>query len=335
MENCESKIENNEHFDIDILKYLGDKHKEMMNNLRTDIDSFETNKDIYENIYEFMIGNLLKPSFPIGISINHVIAHDSYHEKNLITLKKGDFITIDVGFIENGNIIDAARTFNYRTEKHKSISDCESYVDRIEKYIRDALEENGKVLIQGISGLTDTLVASGGYSGIGFLGGHNVKLNKVHGEKMILGKPLTSLPEVASTLINKNETLSKNEMFCIEIYMSERFTEGQMIQSTRIPVTHFELDDKADTDKMKSDEKKMFEIIKEKTNGLAYSYLVHDEFNSKDNKMINNLINKKFIVSHNALEFKTGTGSLVKFTQHENTFIITSDGELINLTKDE
>lgn len=333
MENIISKIENNEHFDINILKRLGNKHKEMMSYLQDYINGFATNEDIHDYIYDYMATNALTQSFPIGISINHVIAHDGYHENNLITLKSGDFITIDVGFIEDGHIIDAARTFCYGTETHKSIIDCELYVNRIEKYIREELKENGKVRIQGISGLTDTLVSSGGYSGIGFLGGHNVKLNKVHGEKMILGKPLTSLPEVASTLINKNETLSKNEMFCIEIYMSERFTEGQMLQSTRIPVTHFELDDKADTNKLNNEEKRIFETLKDQTSGLAYSYRIHNEFSNKDKKIINNLINKKFIVSHNALEFKTGTGSLVKFTQHENTFIITNDCELINLTK--
>lgn len=319
-------------FDIELLKYLGGKHIELMDNLKNEMNNFKTNRDIYEYISEFMESNRLKKSFPIGISINQIIAHDSYHRDNLITLKNKDFITIDVGFIENGNIIDAARTFTFKGEMHKSIIDCKLYVDKIEDYIRDKLKKDGKVKIQDISRLTNILVSTGGYTGLNFLGGHNVKLNKVHGDKLILNKPLTSLPEIAATLINRDEILSVNEMFCIEIYMSERFTEGQMIQNIRIPITHYELDEVANIDKMKDDENRVFKLLMDKTKGMAYDYLVHDDFNDKDKKIINVMINKKYIVTHNPLEFKTGTGSLVNFTQHENTFIITNDGELINLT---
>lgn len=337
MENNIQKIsnnkENNEYFDIEILTYLGDKHKELMNELQNEMNNFKTDRDIYDYINKYMTINVLKQSFPIGISINHVIAHNSYHEHNLIILRNGDFITIDVGFIENGNIIDAARTFNYKSNIHKSIIDCELYVDKIEKYIRKELKNNGKVKIQDISKLTNILVSTGGYTGVGLMGGHDVKLNKVHGDKIILGKPLTSLPTEVSNLINKDEILSKNEMFCIEIYMSERFTDGMVIQSTKTPITHYELDEKADINYMNNEEKKVFECLKEKINGLVYYYTIHKEFNDKDNKTIKNLINKKFIVSHYPIEFKSVMGELIKFTQHENTFIITNDGELINLTK--
>jgi methionine aminopeptidase len=320
-------------FNIDILKYLGNMHIILMENLRKKMDTFDTNRDIYEYINKYYIENNLEKCFPIGISINHVIAHDTYHKNNLINLKKDDFVTIDVGLIDKDNIIDAARTFVYKGELHVSIKDCESYVDRIEEYIRSELEKNGSINIQKISKMTELLVTQGGYSGLDFLGGHNVELGKVHGSKLILNKPLTSLPEQASQFIEKDASLSKNEMFCIEIYMSERFTEGQMIKSVKIPMTHYELSDDIDKEKMTVSEKKIYESLLEETKGLAYDYSFHDNYSNNSKKVINKMVAKRFIVAHNPLEYKSVIGNIIKFTQHENTFIITDDNKLINLTR--
>ena len=320
-------------FNIDILKYLGNLHIQLMENLKNEINNFNTNKEIYEYINEYFIENGLEKSFPIGISINHVIAHDTYHEKNLITLASGDFVTIDVGFIEDGNVIDAARTFVYKGELHASIKDCESYVNKIEEYIRSELDKNNSVKIQKISKMTELLVAQGGYSGLDFLGGHDVELGKVHGSKLILNRPLTSLPAQASQLIDKDASLSKNEMFCIEIYMAERFAQGQMIKSTKIPMTHYELSDEIDVEKMLPSEKKVYDSLLEETKGLAYDYNIHNDYSKNDKKVINRMIEKGYIVAHHPLEYKSATGNMIKFTQHENTFIITDDCELINLTK--
>ena len=66
-----------------------------------------TQFSIYQHIDNYIQENKLSKAFPIGISINNVVAHDSYHESNLKILCKGDFIKVDVGLIEEGNIIDS------------------------------------------------------------------------------------------------------------------------------------------------------------------------------------------------------------------------------------
>jgi methionine aminopeptidase len=323
--------ENNDtniNFNIDTLKYLGNMHIQLMSELKEKINIFKTNKDIYTFINDYTIINNLKLAFPIGISINHVIAHDTYHENNLIILKNNDFITIDVGFHENGNIIDAARTFVYCGNENKSINDCELFVNKIEDFIKNELIKNKSVKIQKISKMTELYVSTGGYSGLDFLGGHNVELGKVHGSKLILNKPLTSLPNAVSKMIDKEETLSKNEMFCIEIYMAERFTQGQMIQSLNIPITHYELSENIND--INSEELQLYELLKKETYGYAYYYTIHEKYN---NKTIETMINKGYIIKHYPLEFKTNTGNIVKFIQHENTFIINENYELVNLTR--
>lgn len=326
--NDENKIK----FDIEILKELGNTHIELMELLNIKMNDFNTNRDIYDYINAFVCENYLNLAFPIGISINQVIAHDTYHPNNLITLKEGDFVTIDVGFYKEGNIIDAARTFTYKNELHKSINDCKSYVDKIEDYIRNELNKNGFVNIQRISKMTELLVNTGGYTGVSYLGGHNVELGKVHGSKLILNKPLTSLHSQAANLVDKNATLSRGEMFCIEIYMGEKLAEGQMIKSTKIPVTHFELYDKVNKDKMTKREVEIYDSIMDETEGYAYNYSVHERFN-KNKKILEEMIKKEYIIPHHPLEYKASMGTIIKFTQHENTFLINEKNKLINLTK--
>ena len=321
-------------FDEKTLKYLGKKHIELMTLIEENINKFKNNKEIYDFINNFIEGNNLIKSFPIGISINEVIAHDTYHHNNLKKLEPGDLITIDFGFVKNGNIIDAARSFSYNSKTHNCITDCENYVNRIEEFIRKEIKKNGYVKIQRISQMIDLLVLNGGYKGLDFLGGHNVLLNKVHGNKLILGKPLNKLPKIANKFINEDDILTANEMFCIEIYMSERFSEGNMIKSNKIPVTHYELNEEIKIiNELTEKEKKIYLQLMKITGGHAYRYDIHDEFSEDEKKIINCMIKNKSIVTHEVLEFKSDSGCLVKFTQHENTFFINENDELINLTR--
>lgn len=159
-------VEKKKSFDLAILNKLANSHRELMSLLARSIDSFETNKDIFEYVDNFIQQNHLTKAFVIGISINHIIAHDSYHPANLKKLFPGDFIKIDVGLIEQGNIIDCARTFVYKSSgsKPQCILDSEEICGKIEEYISKQVELTGKVSIQKISALTNALIVTRGYS---------------------------------------------------------------------------------------------------------------------------------------------------------------------------
>jgi len=187
--------------------------------------------------------NNLSKAFPIGISINHVIAHDSFHESNVVNLKKGDFIKIDVGLIEDGNIIDCARTFVYKSEIPQCIIDCEEIAREVEKFIEKQIDEEGKVPIQKISAITNALICSKGYNALDYLGGHTIELGKVHGQHYILNKPLKLLPKEAIQFINPDAEIGREEMFAIEVYIGEKKDYGNMIKSKTIPITHYQLND--------------------------------------------------------------------------------------------
>ena len=319
-------------FDLVILNKLGQYHKKLMCELAECLDKFETNKDIYNYIDSYLKQNNLKKAFPIGISINQVIAHDSFHELNEKKLKKGDFIKIDVGLIELGNIIDSARTFIYKSNViHKSIFDCKSIAKSIEESISKDLSEGKPILIQKISALTNALITMKGYSALDFLGGHTIEFNKVHGKHYILNKPLKLLPPEAQMFIDPNAEISEGEMFAIEIYIGEKKSDGVMIKSTTIPVTHYQINPDITMEEIKKlrfDEKKIFSDIKTNTNGLVYEWC---ENKNHDPKIIKKLIDTNYIIKHEAIEFKSNSKEKIKYVQYEDCFII-KNNQLINLS---
>ncbi len=323
---------NKEHtaFDLEILNKLGNYHKKIMRELAIQIDLFQTNEDIYNYINNFLNINSLNKAFPIGISINHIIAHDSYHDSNLIKLKSGDFIKIDIGLIEQGNIIDSARTFTYKSY-HKSIDDCKSIAKSIEETLRNEIIEGKPILIQKISTLTNDLIMAKGYNALDYLGGHTIEYGKVHGKHIILNKPLTALPKEVEQFIDSKAQINQGEMFAIEIYIGEGNDQGYMFKSRTIPTTHFQLNENLTIDKINElnlDEYEIFNKIKIMTNGLVYEHFIHKNLNVK---IIQKLIEQNYIIKHEPLVFESKTGKKIKYVQYEDCFIILNN-QLINLS---
>jgi len=320
-------------FDLIILNKLGQYHKKLMCELEKCLNNFESNKDIYNFINNYLKQNNLKKAFPIGISINHIIAHDSFHESNEKKLKKGDFIKIDVGLIELGNIIDSARTFIYKSDIiHKSIIDCELIAKSVEESISKDVAEGNPILIQKISALTNALILMKGYIVLDFLGGHTIEYGKVHGKHYILNKPLKLLPPEAKMFISPNAEIGEGEMFAIEIYIGEKKSDGNMIKSTTIPITHYQINQDLTSDeikKLRPYEKKVFDDIKNNTYGLVYEWFEHKNYNPIT---IKKLIDTNYIIKHEALEFKSNSKEKIKYAQYEDCFII-KDNQLINLSR--
>lgn len=320
-------------FSLETLEKLGNYHRELMNLIKSSLDSFGTNKDIYDYINNFIKTNNLNKAFPIGISINHIIAHDSYHESNIKNLKKGDFIKIDVGLIERGNIIDSARTFVYKSDinNYKCIDDCKQIALGIEKFIQEQLDNEGKVLIQKISAITNALICSKGYNSLDYLGGHTIEYGKVHGKHYILNKPLKLLPKEASMFIDSNAEIGNDEMFAIEIYIGEKKANGTMIKSSTIPITHYQIniENPECFEKLNQDEKEIVNKLLLQSNNLVYEYNLHNDYNPK---IIKKLIDSGIIIKHDALEFKSNSKEKIKYIQYEDCYLI-RDGKLINLSK--
>jgi len=321
----------NKIFCLEILNKLGNLHRNLMSSLEKIINTFTTNKDIYEFINNYINNNNLSKAFPIGISINQVVAHDSFHEFNLIKLNKGDYIKIDVGLIESGNIIDCARTFVYNSEKTERINNSKIICETVENFIRNQIKLYGKIQIQKISEFINALIISHDYNNLNFLGGHTIEFGKVHGKHVILNKPLKILPKEAVKFIDSNAEIGDEEMFAIEIYIPENNTPGDIIKSITIPITHYQINlEEIPYIKLKENEKNILSQITKLTDNLVYEYFIHENF---DSHIIRNLIEKNAIIKHNAIEFKCNNSkNKIKYIQYEDCFLI-RDKQLFNLSK--
>ena len=73
----------NKKFNLDILTKLGTHHKTIMELVKSNINSMNTNKELYNFVNNYLIEHSINKAFPIGISINEIIAHDSYHKERI------------------------------------------------------------------------------------------------------------------------------------------------------------------------------------------------------------------------------------------------------------
>lgn len=318
-------------FNKDILIKLGNEHKKILELVKNNINNMKSNKELYKLIDNYLKENSINRAFPIGISINEIIAHDSYHIDNKILFKDGDLIKVDVGLEEDGNIIDSARTFEYKTNTYnKSIDDCRIIVEKVEEFIKDEYKKNKKIVIQDISTEIFNNIIQKGYNALDFLGGHNIEYGKVHGKKLILNKPLSQLPVQCKNFINSNDELGEGEMFAIEVFIPEKKSEGSMIQNTKLLVTHYEVNEKYSIENLSEKEFIVLENIIKITKLLPYEYIIHDNY---DKYVIKSLLEKGKIIKHLPLEWIDKSKKKIKYIQYEDCFIIDKDDNIINLSK--
>ena len=317
-------------FNKNILIKLGNEHKKILELVKNNINTMKSNKDLYKLIDNYIREHSLNKAFPIGISINEIIAHDSYHVDNKILFRDSDLIKVDVGLEEDGNIIDSARTFEYKTNvNNKPIDDCREIVEKVEAFIKEEYNKNKKIIVQDISTEIFNNITQKGYNALDFLGGHNIEFGKVHGKKLILNKPLSQLPAQCKNFINSNDELGEGEMFAIEVFIPEKKSEGNMIQNTKLLVTHYEVNEKYSMENLTEKEFIVLENIVKTTKLLPYEYKINDNY---DKYIIKSLIEKGKIIKHLPLEW-IDKGKKIKYIQYEDCFIIDKDNGIINLSK--
>ena len=339
-------ISDGKKFNLDILTKLGTHHKKIMEMVRSNINSMSTNKELYNFVNNYLTEHSINKAFPIGISINEIIAHDSYHKDNKIKFNDGDLIKVDIGLEEDGNIIDSARTFIYTTtptpltapirhnkEDLKAVETCREIVKNVEIFIRNEYTTNKKINIQKISNEIYNNITVNGYHALDFLGGHTIEHGKVHGKKLILNKPLTHLPEQCKSFINPNDELVEGEMFAIEVFIPNKKTNGYMMQNDKLLITHYELDNDKLVSEIEGGVKGEGDVLKDIatiTKGLPYEYSIHDKY---DKYVIRTLIAKGYIKKHLPLQWVDRDKKNIKYIHYEDCFIIDPVKGIVNLSQ--
>ena len=118
-------------------------------------------------------------------------------------------------------------------------------------------------------------------------------------------------------------------MFAIEVFIPEKKSEGNMIQNTKLLVTHYEVNEKYSMENLTEKEFMVLENIVKTTKLLPYEYKINDNY---DKYIIKSLIEKGKIIKHLPLEW-IDKGKKIKYIQYEDCFIIDKDLGIINLSK--
>lgn len=263
-------------------------------------------------------------AFPLGISVNEVIAHDTAMIDDDRIIKKNDIVKIDLGIHINGSIIDSAftviidgdeKTTDYYNPLLEATKDatytgiCLSGIDAnlydISTGIQEVIESyelDEKTPIKAVYGL----------------GGHDILPYRVHGNKLILSVP---------NKVQENMRMEEGEVYAIETYASSG--NGQIKQKELLKCNHFSINQEIDIN-----------------NSMLKNPIVNWAINNNDGlpftqrqvghlqnckKMFENALAKKIIIGFPPLSDNKGSYS----SQFEHTIHI-KDGkiELFSLGKD-
>ena len=234
-------------------------HKLIRNELRTKIHDSVLFTDITEYADELLkkysapICNQTSGyAFPLGISVNEVICHDTANIGDTRTLKTNDVVKLDLGFHLNGCIIDSAFTMivgedqvtkNFYAPLLDASADA-TYTGIAMSGADARLYEISEMISEVISSYeledgTKIVPVFG-------LGGHNILPYKVHGEKLILSVPHKT---------QKGLKMDEGEVYAIETYASTG--HGKPNQTGITKCNHFMIDNKISSnyEKLKGKEK--------------------------------------------------------------------------------
>lgn len=151
-------------------------------------------------------------AFPTGISVNNVAAHftPSYLDERII--KSDDVIKIDYGVHIDGCIIDSAFTINLNDEYNSILKASNEAVNTIINNI------GVDCRFKELSALSEEIVESYEYNNsplkvIDNLAGHNILPWKIHGGKLLHGKP-------TNNLIYDDVKVASDDIMAIEVFVS-------------------------------------------------------------------------------------------------------------------
>ena len=261
-------------------------------------------------------------AFPTGISINNVAAHftPNFNDQTIINLD--DVIKIDYGVHINGSIIDAAFTINLNEEYNPILKASYEAVDAIIKNI--GVDSR----FYDLSFISNEIVESYEYNGkplkvIDNLAGHNILPWKIHGGKMLHGKP-------TNNLIYDDLRVLEDDIMAIEVFVSNG-SGTTILDPDYRNYSHYML---------KDDKQKIPLFQNKKTNEI--STLITNKFNTLAfcPRFIDNITNKHTNYFHNLQElFSNGylnsypplleKDSKSKVAQFEHTIYIGENKKIV------
>lgn len=314
------------------LRKAGEIHREVkkfiLNNLRGNMRLFDLCNIIENKINELSNVNTININkgiaFPVGLSINNVVAHDSSFHGDERILKREDLIKIDYGVHMNGHIIDSAFTYSL-SDKYNNLIDCTKEatlnaikyigIDMFMSEVSYIIEETIKSYEIEINGKIYNINA------VCNLGGHNILPFQIHGDKFLLSHNDYKLV--------KDCKIEEKDLLAIETFATTG--NGNIKQSSNY-MTHYMLN------RMNSERAKFtfnatndcynWIINNRKSLPFSIKWIHEGLFNKIGNKYkigIKELLNKNILIGYPALCDEEGNYS----SQDEKTIYIHEYGKEI------
>lgn len=288
---------------LDMSHQVFDKAQELLSeqisylNLYDAIEEYIT--DLFKNLgyshQENLYSNDYGCAFPLGISVNHIAAHDSCNPQDTRIIYVGDVVKIDVGLHIEGYIIDTARTF---VVGHTPCPQKEALLSATRRATLNIIDHLYPGMnISDIHTLaTDLTVPEYNITPITYLSSHSVDRYQVHSGQIL---PFTPKKNV-------NGIIQKGT-YAIETFATTG--PGRCIEGDKI--NHFSL---SEHDKGKIINK-VHSFVRAR-NGLPFSSLwIYKVFGTRGLLQLQELKKKGLLITYPPLMDKPG--SLV--SQYENT----------------
>ncbi len=272
---------------------------QLQNYIKPGMKIFDICNFIENNVCTNFNENNLKAGigFPVGYSINNIIAHDTATPDDNRILNYDDVVKIDYGTHVNGRIIDSAFTLAYNP-KYKPLLDAtkeatwaaikmlgpDTYVNEISELINEVIESYEIELDGNLYNIKS----------VGNLGGHNIKPYTIHGGTLILCKP-------SNNQLIQNMRIKADECYAIETFASTG--TGEFINDTENNHLYsLKSDFKKNNFKFEITNK-IFNFIRNKYQTLPFcSRWLYKEFGNKYKIGINELIKLNIINTYPPLK---------------------------------
>lgn len=262
-------------------------------------------------------------AFPLGISVNEIIAHDTAMIQDDRRFKQNDVTKIDLGIHIDGMIIDSAFTTIIDGDQKML-----NFYDPLLQATKDAtytgiclsgVDANLYEISEGIKEVISSYELEDGtqINPVVGLGGHNIKPYELHAGKLIL-----SVPHVSQ----KSMKMEEGEFYAVETYASTG--NGVFKQRNISECNHFGISNGVEINEKTC--KNPILIWANRNGKLPFTQRwIKDIPNAK--KHIQDAIKNRFIIAYPPLvdNFK------VKTSQYEHTIHIKDKGvEILSLGKD-
>ena len=259
--------------------------------------------------------------FPVGVSINNVVAHDSALLKDNRVLEKGDIVKFDFGVHKNGRIIDSAFTHIVGENEDESIYKNLLDASRDATYSGIALSgpdarilEMSEFISEIISSYelpSDSGVNSTEIMPVNGIGGHDILPYRIHGHKLIFSSP--------NEKVQEGLKMEEGEIYAIETYATTGL--GNMTQPEDINMcSHFMVNHDS-TNKKFFKRSEAFKAIQNRQ-GLPFALSWCDMSAKKFNRDFKDAISRRDIMAYPPLYDVDHS----KVAQFEHTIRIKDNG---------